>query len=84
MTEIMQSSFHLIPARRAFLTRSGGAVLSATAIALLVGHRGNAAEQQREIKALIATVKEQAAQIQRVSAHLELSKAAPQTVLNNQ
>jgi rubrerythrin len=47
MTEIMQSSFHLIPARRAFLTRSGGAVLSATAIALLVGHRGNAAEQQR-------------------------------------
>jgi Chaperone of endosialidase len=44
----------------------------------------NDAEQQREIKALIATVKEQAAQIQQVSAQLELSKSAPQTVLNNQ
>jgi len=44
----------------------------------------NDAEQQREIKALIATVKEQAAQIQKVSAQLELSKAAPQTAENNQ
>jgi hypothetical protein len=44
----------------------------------------NDAEQQREIKTLIATVKEQAAQIQNVSAQLELSKTAPQTVLNNQ
>jgi len=34
--------------------------------------------------ALTATVKEQAAQIQEVSAQLEVSKAAPQTVLNNQ
>jgi hypothetical protein len=42
------------------------------------------AEQQREIKALVATVKEQAGQIQKVSAQLELSKSAPQTVLNNQ
>ena len=33
---------------------------------------------------LVATVKEQAAQIQKVSAQLELSKAAPQTVLNDQ
>jgi hypothetical protein len=33
---------------------------------------------------LAATVKEQAAQIQKVSAQLELSKPAPQTVLNNQ
>ena len=32
--------------------------------------------------ALAATVKEQAAQIQKVSAQLELSKAAPGTVLN--
>jgi hypothetical protein len=40
-------------------------------------------EQQREIKALIATVKEQAARIQKVSAQLEMSKPAPQTVLNN-
>jgi len=44
----------------------------------------NGADQQRAINALIATVKEQAAQIQRVSAHLELSKAAPQTALNGQ
>jgi hypothetical protein len=42
------------------------------------------AERQKEIKALIATVKEQASQIQKVSAQLELSKAVPQTVLNNQ
>ena len=42
------------------------------------------AQQHKEIKALIATVKEQAAQIQSVSAQLELSKSAPQTVLNNQ
>src|SRR6516165_10546886 len=33
---------------------------------------------------LVTTVKEQAAQIQKVSAQLELSNAAPQTVLNNQ
>ena len=33
---------------------------------------------------LVTTVKEQAAQIQKVSAQLELTKAAPQTVLNNQ
>jgi Chaperone of endosialidase len=44
----------------------------------------NDAEQQREIKALVATVKEQAAQIQKVSAQIELSKPAPRTVLNNQ
>ena len=46
--------------------------------------RATAAQQQREIEGLIATVKEQAAQIQKVSAQLELSKAAPKTVLNNQ
>jgi hypothetical protein len=33
---------------------------------------------------LVATVKEQAAQIQKVSAQIEVSKPAPQTVLNNQ
>ena len=42
----------------------------------------NNAEQQREIKALIATVKEQGAQIQKVSAQIELNKPAPQTVKN--
>ena len=44
----------------------------------------NDAEQRSESKALAATVKEQAAQIQKASAQLELSKAAPQTVLNSQ
>ena len=43
----------------------------------------NDAEQQREIKELVATVKEQAAQIQKVSAQLEVNRLAPQTVLNN-
>jgi hypothetical protein len=43
----------------------------------------NDAEQQREIKALIATVKEQATQIQKVSAQLEVNQHAPRTVLNN-
>jgi hypothetical protein len=41
------------------------------------------AQQQKEIKTLAATVKEQASQIQKVSAQLEMSKPAPQTVLNN-
>jgi hypothetical protein len=41
------------------------------------------AQQQKEIEALTATVKQQAAQIQRVSAQLELSKTAPQTVQND-
>ena len=36
------------------------------------------------VASLIATVKEQAAQIQKVSAQLELSKTVPQTVLNSQ
>jgi hypothetical protein len=44
----------------------------------------NDAEQQREIKALVAIVKEQSAQIQEVRAQLELSKPASQTVLNDQ
>ena len=44
----------------------------------------NDAEQQKEIKALVTTVKEQAAQIQKVNAQLEVNKAAPQTVADNQ
>jgi len=40
------------------------------------------AQQQNEIAALTATVKEQAAQIQKVSAQLEASKPAPQVVNN--
>jgi hypothetical protein len=41
-------------------------------------------QQQKEIAALTAIVKQQAAQIQKVSAQLEMGKAGPQTVLNNQ
>ena len=40
------------------------------------------AQQQNEIKALSAQLKEQAAQIQKVSAQLEVSKTAPQVVVN--
>ena len=39
-------------------------------------------QQQKEIAALAATVKEQAAQIQKVSTQLEASKCAPQMVNN--
>src|SRR6516162_4239770 len=41
------------------------------------------AQQQRETKALTATLREQASQIQKVSAQLELEKASAQTVVNN-
>ena len=41
------------------------------------------AHQRKEMEALTASLKEQAAQIQKVSDQLEVSKAAPQTVLNN-
>jgi hypothetical protein len=40
-------------------------------------------ELKKEVAALAATAKEQAAQIQEVSAQLELSKSAPRTVLND-
>ena len=40
--------------------------------------------QQKEIDALKAELREQEALIQKVNAQLEVSKAAPQTVLNNQ
>ena len=46
--------------------------------------KANDMAQLKEIKALAATLKEQASEIQKVSAQLELQKAAPQTVLNNQ
>src|SRR4029077_12169023 len=39
------------------------------------------AQQQKGMEALAATIEKQATQIQKVSAELELSKAAPQTVL---
>ena len=43
-----------------------------------------AVEQQKEIKTLTASLKEQASQIQKVSAQLAVSKPASQMVLNNQ
>jgi hypothetical protein len=44
----------------------------------------NDAQQQREIAALATTVKEQAGQIQRVSAQLQLCKPVAQTVVSDQ
>ena len=40
-------------------------------------------EHQEQIEALMRIVKEQATQIQKVSAQLELSRSTPQTVLTN-
>jgi len=42
------------------------------------------ARQQKEIQGLAASQKEQAQQIQKASRQLEISKAAPQVVANNQ
>jgi len=42
------------------------------------------ADHQKEIEALTTSLKEQASQIQKVSAELELRRPAPQTALNNQ
>jgi hypothetical protein len=41
-----------------------------------------AAQQQKEIKALTASLSEQASQIQKVSAQLPVSKPAPQLAVN--
>jgi septal ring factor EnvC (AmiA/AmiB activator) len=46
--------------------------------------RAAVAQQQKEIKMLTASLKEQASQIQKVSAQLELNKATPQIVVSNQ
>jgi predicted ribosome quality control (RQC) complex YloA/Tae2 family protein len=42
------------------------------------------AQQQKEIQALAASLKEQASQIQRVSAQIEVSKGTPQVVQKNE
>ncbi len=42
------------------------------------------AKQEKGLQVVTARLEEQAAQIQKVSAQLEMSKAAPKTVLNNQ
>jgi hypothetical protein len=44
--------------------------------------QASATQQANEIKELKASLKEQAAQIQKVSAQLETSKPAPQVVNN--
>ena len=56
----------------------------ATITRLTNDFQATVAQQRKEIQALAATVKEQAAQIQKVSAQIEMSKFAPQVVLNNQ
>ena len=48
MTVAMQPSFRLFTNRRSFLTRSGQAVLSGTAIALLVGNEALAAGEKKK------------------------------------
>jgi hypothetical protein len=53
--------------------QQAGAAKQETAIAL----------QQREIQTLTVSVEEQAAQIQKVSARLEMDKPAPRMALNN-
>jgi len=42
------------------------------------------AKQEKGLRVVTARLEEQAAQIQKVSARLEMSKPAPKTVLNNQ
>ena len=48
MTETLQPSFRIFAGRRSFLKRSGGAVLSATAIALLSGSESLAATHKNK------------------------------------
>ena len=46
--------------------------------------KSTVARQQEGMKVFTATLKEQASQIQKVSAQLEVTKPAPQMVANNQ
>jgi Chaperone of endosialidase len=52
--------------------------------AIAAKQEATTANQQKEIKVLTASLKEQAAQIQKVSTQLEASKSASQVVNNNQ
>jgi uncharacterized coiled-coil protein SlyX len=52
--------------------------------AIVAQLKSTVAEQQEGMEVLTATLKEQASQIQKVSAQLEVTKPAPQIVLNNQ
>src|SRR6266513_2337635 len=60
------------------------AQLKSTVVQQQKGFQAAIAQQQREMEAITARVKEQASQIQKVSAQLELSKSALQTVVNDQ
>jgi septal ring factor EnvC (AmiA/AmiB activator) len=46
--------------------------------------RSAIAQQEKRMTALTAQLKEQAAQIQKISAQIQISRPAPKTVLNNQ
>jgi len=48
------------------------------------GFGGNGRSAAEGIKAITAGLKEQASQLQKVNAQLEVSKAAPQMAFNNQ
>ena len=55
----------------------------ATITQLKLDFQSKLAEQQKEIQVLAVGLKEQASQIQKVSAQLEMSKPAPRTVVDN-
>jgi hypothetical protein len=50
---------------------------------IVAKQEATAAQQQTELKALRASLKEQAAQIQKVSAQIKVTKPAPQVLVNN-
>jgi uncharacterized coiled-coil protein SlyX len=50
---------------------------------IVAKQEATATQQQTEIKALAASLKEQATQIQKVSAQIEVTKPAPQVLVNN-
>ena len=50
----------------------------------LLSNRKLIAQQQKEIHTVAARLKEQDAKIQKVNAHVEMSKAAPRMVLDDQ
>jgi len=52
--------------------------------AMITELKSTVAQQQQDMKVFAATLKEQASQIQKVSAQLEASKPAPHLVNNNQ
>ncbi len=53
-------------------------------LAMIKHNHATTDQEAKEIKALTATVKEQASQIQKVSDKVELNKPAPQMVGNNE